>query len=242
MKKMKLAVVFAALVSVLGFSSCLNDGDSSPSANWTGYATVKESYMGTVSLVGDDGLQFTPVSSSVLAPLKLSDGTYYKRVIVAVRFTEDEVITEGKTNYKISELVNYTGVAYKNFTTRPDTLKNDYPLVSLDMGNNGKIWAKNGFVNLPFTYKVNSNLSSDDFHMYAVDAKEDTLYTRFRQTKSEESAYNIGKGVISFALPFDSEYYYMLNPKNDSIVIKVTAPGENDKALVTTVKYRASER
>ena len=30
MKKMKLAVVFAAFVSVFGFSSCLDDGESGP--------------------------------------------------------------------------------------------------------------------------------------------------------------------------------------------------------------------
>ena len=30
MKKMKLAAIFAGLVSVFTFSSCLNDGDSGP--------------------------------------------------------------------------------------------------------------------------------------------------------------------------------------------------------------------
>lgn len=234
---MKLAVVLAAFVSAFSFSSCLNN-DNTSSSDWLGYATVKENSMtGMAYLAGDDGIELIPVSSSVLAPLKLTDGSYYKRVLASVKFLEGELVEEGKKSYKISELVSYQGLNYKGFNLRPDTLEKDYPIVAIE-----GIWAKNGYVNLPFSFKTNTNLSTDDFHMYAVDAKEDTLYTRFRQTKGDENAYNKGTGLISFSMPFNSEYYYKLQPENDSIVIKVTAPGENNQTLTTTVKYRYNER
>ena len=132
---------------------------------------------------------------------------------------------------------------YKDFNVQADTLKNEYALVSLEDSNN-KIWAINGYVNVPFTFKTKEQLNMNDFHLYAVEAKEDTLVTRLRQTKGADDAYQTGGALISFHMPFnDIEFYETFNkvvPKSDTIVVKVTAKGENDKELVSTVKCSAS--
>lgn len=238
-----MAVAFAALVSVFGFSSCLDSGDGTSGYDWAGYVTVKDDYLTGAHLVAENGVQLMPVSSSILAPLKLKDGSYYKRLSVAVKFLEGEILSEDKKSYKITQLVDYGLLPYKDFNLQPDTLKEDYSLVSLDGDRWREPWAANGYVNVPFKFRTSGpNLSVDDFHMYTVDAKEDTLYTRLRQTKGNNSSYDTGETFISFAIPVNSPLYYQLEPKADSIVIKITAPGDNGQTLVSTTKYKYSER
>lgn len=245
MKKMKLAAIFAGLVSVFTFSSCLNDGDSGPNYDLYEIVTVEDgSIFGEPVLKGNAwGYTYTPVASSVLAGLKASDGSYYKRVQVGIKLMEGEAITEGKKSYKVSEIGLMAVLNYKDFNVQADTLKNEYALVSLEDSNN-KIWAINGYVNVPFTFKTKEQLNMNDFHLYAVEAKEDTLVTRLRQTKGADDAYQTGGALISFHMPFnDMEFYETFNkvvPKSDTIVVKVTAKGENDKELVSTVKCSAS--
>ena len=247
MKKMKLAAIFAGLVSVFTFSSCLNDGDSGPNYDFYEIVTVEDgSIFGGPVLKGDArGYTYTPVASSVLAGLKASDGSYYKRVQVGIKLMEGEAITEGKKSYKVSEVGLIAILNYKDFNVQADTLKNEYALVSLLEDSNNKIWAINGYVNVPFTFKTKEQLNMNDFHLYAVEAKEDTLVTRLRQTKGADDAYQTGGGaLISFHMPFnDMKFYETFNkvvPKSDTIVVKVTAKGENDKELVSTVKCSAS--
>ena len=144
---------------------------------------------------------------------------------------------------KVSEVGLIAILNYKDFNVQADTLKNEYALVSLEDSNN-KIWAINGYVNVPFTFKTKEQLNMNDFHLYAVEAKEDTLVTRLRQTKGADDAYQTGGALISFHMPFnDMEFrdiFDQVVPKSDTIVVKVTAKGENDKELVSTVKCSAS--
>lgn len=240
MKKMKLAAIFAGLVSMFTLSSCLDDGDSGTNYDFYEIVTVEDGSMYGAVLKGDAwGYTYVPVSSTVLASLKDSEGNYYKRAQVGIKLMEGELISEGKKSYQISEIGVFGILNYKDFNLQPDTLKNDYALVSLETSND-KIWAINGYVNIPFSFKTNTTLSLNDFHLYATGAKEDTLLTRFQQTKGDESAYQTGSGLISFHMPFNNvefyEKYYQLVPKNDSIVVKVTAKGDNDQELVSTVK------
>lgn len=245
MKKMKLAAIFAGLVSVFTFSSCLNDGDSGSNYDLYEIVTVeKDSIFGGTVLKGDAwGYTYTPVASSVLAGLKASDGSYYKRAQVGIKLMEGEAITEGKKSYKVSEVGVLAILNYKDFNVQSDTLRTDYALVSLEDSNN-KIWAINGYVNVPFTFKTKEQLSMNDFHLYAVEAKEDTLVTKLQQTKGADDAYQTGSALISFHMPFNDmkfrDIFDQVVPKSDTIVVKVTAKGENDKELVSTVKCSAS--
>ena len=69
------------------------------------------------------------MASSVLAGLKASDGSYYKRVQVGIKLMEGEAITEGKKSYKVSEVGLIAILNYKDFNVQADTLKNEYALV-----------------------------------------------------------------------------------------------------------------
>lgn len=251
MKKMKLAVAFAALVSVFGFSSCLDSGEGGPTYDGADFVTVKEA-MGFPYLASESGLTLNPVSSTVLSQLAQKDGSYYSRAYVGFKLAEGEVATEGKTSYKISEINVFYPLLYKGFNMNADTLKADYAITSFEsvipnIMTLNHIWAKNGYVNIPFTFKTNKQLSIDAFHLYVTDAKEDTLYTQFRQSVGEDNASQKGNGVISFAMPFNKDWnfqekYEQLQPTHDSIVIKVSAKGENGTTLVQTTKYRWEER
>lgn len=246
MKKMKLAVAFAALVSVFGFSSCLNSDESGPSYDLAESVIVKE-YMGAPYLIGENtGYRYNPTNSSVLASLQLKDGNYYKRANIGITLAEGEVITEGKTSYKISAIVVYQQnlIPYKSFNLSPDTLKGDYKLKSLKLDNT-TIWARFGFVNVPFSTNIGNDVSLNDFHLYVTGVKEDTLYTRFRYTKDNSQGYQNMNSFISFEMPFSDPMFYEQYNKlqaRDSIIIKVTANGENGELLEATTKYKFNER
>ena len=135
MKKMKLAAIFAGLVSVFTFSSCLNDGDSGPNYDLYEIVTVEDgSIFGGPVLKGDAwGYTYTPVASSVLAGLKASDGSYYKRAQVGIKLMEGEAITEGKKSYKVSEVGVLAILNYKDFNVHE--FKNYNFFISLEIIN-----------------------------------------------------------------------------------------------------------
>ena len=122
MKKMKWAVLFAALVSVVGFSSCL-DSEEGESYDLYEYVTV-DSYMGATTLVGDQsGYTYIPATKDVLAALLMKDGSYYKRALVAIKLAEE--FSTGKKSFQISGIQVYDYLHYKSFTMAPDTLDGD---------------------------------------------------------------------------------------------------------------------
>lgn len=243
MKKMKLAAMFAALVLVLSFSSCLNsDGDSGSSWNAVDFVTVRE-YLGSTYLLTDHGLTLTPTNSSVLSGLVNGTNGYHPRAYVYYKLAEGETFVEGKTSYDISQIVGGTVLPSKEFNTNPDTLKADYSITSLENSDLGNVvWAKNGYINIPFTTKATSNVTINAFHLYATGVDGDTLFTRFQQDAGGENAYQSTGALICYKLPFNNPLYGQLEPKQDSIVIKVVAKGENDATLIKTTKYKWSER
>ena len=66
MKKQKLAVVFAALLTMVGFSSCLNSEDDGI-REWGGYFEVNNTY-GSVNFVDPTGIQLVPNKTIIDAP------------------------------------------------------------------------------------------------------------------------------------------------------------------------------
>ena len=69
MKKQKLAVVFAALLTMVGFSSCLNSEDDGI-REWGGYFEVNNTY-GSVNFVDPTGIQLVPNKTIIDAPATL---------------------------------------------------------------------------------------------------------------------------------------------------------------------------
>lgn len=244
MKKIKFAALFAAFVSVFGFSSCLND-DQTESFELYDYVTLTDVAGSTSrlkSMICDSyNLTLEPQSESVLEPLKLTDGTYYERAYVGVKLVED--IDAIRTKYTVSEIQVVEAIPYMDFNFNPDTLDakgyGDHGFTSIDK----RIWAKTGFLTIPFELKVlDKNVSTfyDDLHLYIEKASNDTLYTKFRYVKDnfEGLSYQF---LMSFKMPKSNPVYYQMNPKNDSIVIKVTAPYNSTQNLESYTKCRFSE-
>lgn len=235
MKKMKVVAALAAFFSVIGFSSCLDSDNTS--YDIYDYVTVVQGTYGGECLVGDfSELTFQPVNSSVLAPLKLSNGGYYKRAYVGIKLAEEYDQTKKEVN--ISEIAVSYAIPYMDFNLRKDTLEGDYALSSLN-----KVWAKSGFVNVDFGVNVESaNTASfyNDIHMYVTGASADTLYTKLRYVKPTEmgQSYSI---FASFELPEYTSEFHQLVPKNDSIVIKIEAEGKMNEKLKAFAKYRYNE-
>lgn len=238
MKKMKWAVLFAALVSVIGFSSCL-DSEEGETYDLYEYVTVTTGYMGTYTLKGDQsGITYIPTSSDVIASLAMKDGSYYKRALVAIKLAEEYVV--GKTSYQISGIQVYNYVPYKDCTTEPDTISGDYDFVSLGTGND-RPWLKSGFANVTFSVGIpNSTPSLDDFNLYFTEVSNDTLYAKLQYSKDNSVPYTTMSELISFEL---SGYDPVLNQigGNDSIVLTVVAKTKDGETKATSPKFSVNE-
>ena len=238
MKKMKVMAAIAALVTMVGFSSCLSD-DNGASYDFYDYVTVTTGMMGETYMVGDmSGLTLHPINSTVLSPLQLQDGGYYERAQVGVKLTEE--YSPSKTSYNVSEISVTQVVPYKDFTENAAALTGDSKFSALDQ----TIWAKTKYVNVVFDIKVNSENTStfyDDVHMHITKASNDTLYTKLQYVKENEMGQTYSSILMSFKLPESRPEYSNLVPKNDSIVIKVVADGEYGESLSAFTKYRYGE-
>lgn len=237
MKKMKWAVLFAALVSAFGFSSCL-DSEEGESYDLYEYVTV-DNYMGATTLVGDQsGYTYIPTSKDVLAALLMKDGSYYKRALVAIKLAEE--FSTGKKSFQISGIQVYNYLLYKSFTMAPDTLDGDYDFISLGTGNE-KPWVKSGFANVSFSVQIpNASPSLDDFNMYITGASNDTLYAKLQYSKDNTSAYTTMSELISFELPSYDPAFGEFNPR-DSIVLTVVAKTKDGETKTTTPKFAVSD-
>ena len=234
---MKWAVLFAAMVSVLGFSSCL-ESEEGDSYDLYEYVTV-DSYMGTATLIGDQsGYTYVPVTKDVLSALEMKDGSFYKRALVAIKLAEE--FTQGKTTFNISSVQVYNYIPYKECNVNPDTLdaKNygDYDFLSLGTGSS-KPWVKSGFANVTFNVAIpDANPSLNDFHLYFTGASNDTLYAKLRYTKNNTTAYSSMSELVSFELPSYDPAYSQLQT-SDSIVLTVVAKTANGVITTTSGKF-----
>ena len=235
MKKMMWIAMLATFLSTISFSSCVSD--NGVDYDFMDCVTVTKDDLGRVCLVGDDtGLRLYPTNSSVLNALRMTDGSYYKRVYAGIKLMEEYVPT--KKEYNISELYVSYAIPYMDFNMRKDTLKGDYAFNGLN-----RSWAKTGFVNVEFDVNVESSNTStfyDDLHMYVTGAKDDTLFTKLHYVKPVEDGRNYTI-LVSFELPEYCSEYNLLNPKNDTIIIKVEAEGRYNGGWQISTPYSYRE-
>lgn len=240
---MKWAVLFAALVSVFGFSSCL-ESEEGNTYDLYEYVTVRG--MGTsVTMKGDvSGCTFIPTSNDVIAALELKEGGYYKRALVAMKLAEAYVANQ--PSYKVSAVQVYNYLPYKNLNMAPDTLDakghGDFKFQNLGSGES-KPWVSSGFVNVNFGINVpTSTPSLNDFHLYITGASNDTLYTKLRYIKDNSNAYNSINELVSFEIPSTVMYNPSIssNLNSDSIVITVVAKGHDKELKASTAKFHRS--
>lgn len=226
--------MLAAFLCVVGFSSCVEN--KGLDYDFMDCVTVTDDGLGRVCLVCDEtGLRLYPTNSSVLNALRMTDGSYYKRAYVGVKLMEE--YTQAKKEYNISELYVSYPIPYMGFNMKKDTLNGDY-----GFGGLNRSWARTGFVNVEFNVNVeNDNTSTfyNDLHMYVTGAENDTLFTKLRYVKPVENGRNYTV-FVSFELPRFCPEYNQLNPKGDTIIIKVEAEGrfKDDLQISTPYSYR----
>lgn len=246
MKKMKLAVAFAALVSVFSFSSCLNDSESGPMQfPWT--VNINTSYLGTTNFVPDglSGITWTTDAIS-LTQYGISEGA--KRAFIWYTVPEGQNLTEGSKTMKV-ELVSGScaAIPIANISNRPDTLQ-DYTskikeFTSFLQGVPA-VYTNDKYLMINCTYQA-SELAKIGLVPNRISAAKDTLYLDLK-LKAKEGYQN---GSTFFATNYDlstcNEFYDMIpsNKSQDSIYVTVRALSANAgqekvDSMTTMAAYR----
>lgn len=250
MKKMKLAVVFAALVSVFGFSSCLDSNDNGPSYQYDN-VTVS-SYMGTYILASDafPGLTYVPDVMD-LTPYGITAGT--KRACIAFTIPEGTDLTQTriKINLVQGQCVSMASLeaplsaendSLSTYTSKPYAL-GYYQMQSCYVGAlyYPAISAASGFLNLGFCYAAEkggkavleeNRIGSDTLY---VDLKLSADIKESSTVKNDWRTFDLSKGRLIHSVPSiegttDSIYVTVVadvtggGGKRDSLTVKVKKP------------------
>lgn len=225
MKKMKLAVVFAALVSAFTFSSCLNGGDSGPSqGQWI--VNIDDNYMGTkLSPDGIPGVVWNPNAAS-LSAYGIKDGS--KRALITYTIPEGQEITETSKSLNISLVAGgCAGITIAEISNQPDTFATKGYTSSVTRFSpflNGvpAVYTNGRYLMINCLYQANK-LASVGLAVNRVSAAKDTLYLDLK-TKIESGSQ---QGYTFYSTNYDLESYhefYNLIPSNktkDSIYVTV---------------------
>lgn len=229
---MKLFVTAMAVLLGTTFTSCLNSNNES---SWDGmaYATLQEGTFGGVTLLGDDGITYTPNNPTAL---QYTNGDFPDRVMFYYKFVEGEFFSKEKTKYNIS-VVTASVIPVRDFTTRPDTIQNDYKMKKLE-----SVWmGAQGYLNTVFSfyYKTDAIIG---FEMHPVKAGNDTLYVKLQHTiGGGEDTYNSGNILISFKMPNQYEIkskYPELTTTNDSVYINIQGNFNETNSAIKPFKVK----
>ncbi len=218
MKKMKFLAFAVILLMGISFTSCFNSDDTNTYDGGT-FVTVSSGYLGTgLILKSDDGLTLSPTNPSFL--LLKDKVSYPERAFVFYKLAEGETYVTGKTNYSVTIVGGYV-VNVKEFNLRPDTLQNDYNVASMP-----NFWYANGYATVRVGFYYTSN--SIDFDLYKQKVGNDTLYVKLNYSKGGGTNYSQSTTMeYSFKLP----YVEGLQPKNDSVWVKLSVKGPDNQAL-----------
>lgn len=246
MKKTKLAVIFAALVCVLGFTSCL---DSDGTSNYPRFQTA-------VTIAGDkltgytfycdagENIKLRPTSESV-ANLNL-DGV--KRAVIAFDLTSDYVdVTQLQPNTTYTVVVNaYYSYGIPTYTMAVDTLSTQYQSAGKDsIALNGKkiisaeskagfFYVKNGY--MTFYPRFSYGEEPIYFGLYYdsqkdVDAENAKLKLNLYFNNSISASQAINSSVLSVSLKMPSELYgrYMMTGQDSiDVMLKLNSTSNED--------------
>ena len=226
MKKMKLAVVFTALVSVFGFSSCLDSGESGPvQLQWV--VNVDDGAYGGISFTPDGipAIKWT-TDAVTLTQYGIPDGT--KRALITYTVPEGQNITEETTKIKVELVPGYCSpIPVAEISNRPDTLV-DYTSKILNftkfLGGVPAVYTNGRYLMINCAYQA-EEIAQIGLVPNRVSAAKDTLYLDLKLKTKE----GYKSGYTYYATNYDlwsCEEVYNMNPSNatqDSIYVTVRA-------------------
>lgn len=249
MKKTKLAVFFAALVSVLGFTSCLDSGGSSNYPSFQAAVTITGDALTGYTFYCDAGenIRLRPTSESV-AQLKL-DGV--KRAVIAFDLTDDqEGVTQLKPNTTYTIVVNGAySYGIPTYTMAVDTLSSQYQTAGNDSialkgkkiasanATTGGFYVKNGY--LTFTPTFSYGTAPLYFGLYYdgqkdVKASEGSLNMNLYFNNSVEASQAISSMTYVVSLKMPSELYNQYRQAGkDSIDVTLNLNSSNAQSPLT---------
>lgn len=226
MKKMKLAVVFAAFVSVFSLSSCLNEGESGP-AQLQWIVNVNEGSYGGINFTPDGvrGVKWT-TDAVTLTQYGLPDGT--KRALLTYTIPEGQNITDATKTLKVELVPGYcSAIPIAKISNRPDTLA-DYTSKIQEftkfLAGVPAVYTNGRYLMINCTYQA-SELAKVGLVPNRISATNDTLYLDLK-LKIKEGYKN---GFTYYATNYDLWSYdeiYNMTPSNkdqDSIYVTVRA-------------------
>lgn len=227
MKNLKMIVVTLAMLMGIFFTSCVDtNSNSSSTYDFYGCATVYQA-AGGVLLVTDGGLTLAVTNPS---DILLKDGTYPTRIFGYYKLAAGEVLQENKTAYTVEVNNTYSSVIpTKDFNQKPDTLAN-YAITSLD-----GFFVANHYATVSLSFPYASG-SSVNFDMFEQKVSNDTLYVKLNYSKGGATpSYQASQILYSFKVP---EIISDIQPKNDSIWVKVSARGAYDQIIEKSVRCK----
>lgn len=243
MKKMKLAVLFAALVSVFTFSSCLNsDGDSRRSGSAIVTVTGDE-YLG-YKLYVDHGGILIPTAAS----MKQIDLKGAKRLLVGFYYLDDPIPEFSETTkYNVEIMPQYSqrlfgGSAIIDRYNNQGLMENDTLTNNQDLIYDLSVSAYRGFVtagvsvNYDYSKPVYFNMGYDSSKDIDVENKTLNLTLYYDNGKDNDNIYNRQSTTCSFPLP--SEAYSKFSGI-DSIYVNVKAISDRNGGIIEK-KYKIS--
>lgn len=236
-KRIKSLAVAIALLMGISFTSCLNSNNES-SWDFVQSVTIR-SYMGSVYMLGDDGITYYPTNPDLLK-ISSTDGSpkYGERAFLTLKYVDEATngATAGSRNVTI---VGGRFISVKSFCDSPDTIKTTIPLVSLNAAG-----GVNGYITVNFNYNYTG--SKVDFDLYPEKVEGDLLTLRFKQTYGKDSYGGTSSlELYSYRIPsfsilqsqLEDRSLGELTPVNDSIYVTIVGTGSNNTDLTLNSPY-----
>lgn len=244
MKKQKLAVIFAALLTMAGFSSCLNSEDDGISTYY-GYLEVNSGW-GNVTFSTPDGLEFVPNKT-------ITTTTSSKLALVSCQYNDVDLTTETK---KLPVTLLYDPVYLNDLGYAGSILPDVTSTVSLySLGENGGgVWGYNEYLVLTPAYflkkgTTSENLSTElvNHHLnvyYVPEEDNETtktlkLYLRYQLTGIDDSSTE--EGTETWASDYNVKYSDAVYVSLSSLLAQYeSVHGEKPEKLEVEYEYNSN--
>lgn len=237
-----MAVAFAALVSVFGFSSCLDSGESGPQ-QFPWVVNVNTSgIFGGINFTPDGTREVTWTTDAVsLTQYGLAEGT--KRALIWYTVPEGQNLTEQSKTMKI-ELVPgaCTAIPIAKISNQPDTLV-DYTTKIQEftrfLQGVPAVYTNGKYLAINCTYQA-SEYAKVGLVPNRVSAAKDTLYLDLK-LKAKEGYQGVSTYFFTnYDLSTCNELYDMVpsNKTKDSIYVTVRALSTSEKVDSMTTMAR----
>lgn len=253
MKKQKLAVVFAALLTMVGFSSCLNSEDDGIT-EIVDYAEVSTSSFGSVSFNSMYGWVCVPDKSLTTTPES-------QLAYIAYRYEDADLqsITSGTSDSKnLSVTLLQDPVYLKRLDCLTTTLPEETKTVSIySLGEDALVWGNNKYLILAPTIFLKKGTTSENLStellnhrltLYYLSAEGDEdantlkLYLRYEISGIGESSTEETDDKESWASDYNIQYtnvsYVNLQPIIS--MYKFTHSGSDPEKVTVEYEYNNS--